>query len=45
MDVNQAVALFKEKGYKHTDKREELIRLLADEKRYLSAKEVLELMQ
>lgn len=45
MDVNQAVALLKEKGYKHTDKREELIRLLADEKRYLSAKEVLELMQ
>lgn len=35
----------KEKGYKQTDKREEILRIFVKEKRYLSAKEVLSFMQ
>ncbi|WP_209125391.1 Fur family transcriptional regulator [Alkalihalobacillus sp. BA299] len=44
MNVSQALERLKEKGYKYTKKREEMIRLFADEKRYLSAKDVLEKM-
>ncbi|MDE5413931.1 Fur family transcriptional regulator [Alkalihalobacterium chitinilyticum] len=44
MNVTQAMELLKEKGYKYTKKREEMLRLFADEKRYLSAKDVLEKM-
>ncbi len=39
------MASLKEKGYKHTDKREDMLRLFADQKRYLSAKDVLESLQ
>ncbi|MBU8905699.1 Fur family transcriptional regulator [Desertibacillus haloalkaliphilus] len=45
MNVEEAIELLKEKGYKHTGKREEMLRLFSDEKRYLSAKDVLESMQ
>ena len=45
MNVKEAMALLKEKGYKHTDKREDMLRLFALEKRYLSAKDVLEQLQ
>lgn len=45
MDVKTAMGLLKENGYKHTDKREEMLQLFSAEKRYLSAKDVLEHMQ
>ncbi|MGO4887192.1 Fur family transcriptional regulator [Anaerobacillus sp. MEB173] len=45
MNVSEAILLLKDKGYKHTGKREDLLQLFAEEKRYLSAKEVLEKMQ
>ncbi|WP_078552810.1 Fur family transcriptional regulator [Bacillus alkalicellulosilyticus] len=44
MNVTQALEILKNKGYKHTGKREEMIKLFADEKRYLSARDVLENM-
>lgn len=45
MDVNEALEILKEKGYKITGKREELIRVFAEAKRYLTAKDVLEQLQ
>lgn len=43
--VKQFMEQLKEKGYKQTDKREEILRIFVKEKRYLSAKEVLAYMQ
>lgn len=45
MNITEAMELLKQKGYKHTDKREDMLRLFSDEKRYLSAKDVLDRMQ
>ncbi len=45
MDVTQALLLLKEKGYKHTGKREQMLQLFSDQKRYIAAKDVLEAMQ
>lgn len=45
MDVTQALLLLKEKGYKHTGKREKMLQLFSKEKRYIAAKDVLEIMQ
>ncbi|MCT8139710.1 transcriptional repressor [Anaerobacillus sp. CMMVII] len=45
MDVTQALHLLKEKGYKHTGKREQMLQLFSDQKRYIAAKDVLEAMQ
>lgn len=45
LNVEHALRLMKEKGYKYTGKREEMIRIFDREKRYLSAKEILEYMQ
>ncbi|UFJ40566.1 transcriptional repressor [Brevibacillus humidisoli] len=45
MTVEEALQILKERGYKYTGKREEMIRICADEKRYLSAKEIMEQMQ
>ncbi|WP_088102485.1 Fur family transcriptional regulator [Halalkalibacter urbisdiaboli] len=45
MNVVEALARMKEKGYKYTGKREDMLRLFAEEKRYISAKDVLESMQ
>ncbi len=45
MDVGAALNLLKDKGYKYTGKREKMVYSLANEKRYMSAKEVLALMQ
>jgi Fur family transcriptional regulator, zinc uptake regulator len=45
MTVEQALQLLKEKGYKYTGKREEMIRIFDKEKRYLSAREILLYMQ
>lgn len=45
MQVDEALQLIKNNGYKYTDKREEMIRIFDREGRYLSAKEMLEFMQ
>lgn len=45
MDVSQALLLLKEKGYKYTGKREQMLQLFSDQKRYIAAKDVLEAMQ
>jgi Fur family zinc uptake transcriptional regulator len=45
MNVNEAIQLFKTKGYKYTGKREEMLQLFSDEKRYLTAKDVMEAMK
>lgn len=45
MDVKAALQRLKEKGYKHTDKREDMLQLFSNEKRYLAAKDVLEHLQ
>ncbi|MGY4690320.1 Fur family transcriptional regulator [Salibacterium sp. K-3] len=45
MNVDQALLHLKEKGYKFTGKREQLLSVFAEEKRYLSAKEVLNALQ
>jgi Fur family transcriptional regulator, zinc uptake regulator len=42
MTVEEALQILKENGYKYTGKREEMIRICAAEKRYLSAKEIME---
>ncbi|WP_096201279.1 Fur family transcriptional regulator [Bacillus sp. FJAT-45350] len=44
MNVTEAMDVLKNKGYKHTGKREEMLNIFAEEKRYLSAKDVLEHM-
>lgn len=45
MNVDQALDLLKTEGYKYTGKREEMIRIFAKEKRYMSAKDLLDLMK
>lgn len=45
MNVDQALNLLKKEGYKYTGKREDMIRIFDKEKRYLTAKEILELMK
>jgi Fur family transcriptional regulator, zinc uptake regulator len=45
LNVVTAMEVLKTKGYKHTDKRKDLLELFAKEKRYLTAKEVLEAMK
>ncbi|MBP3951266.1 Fur family transcriptional regulator [Bacillus suaedae] len=45
MNVNDAMERLKELGYKHTGKREDMLHLFAEQKRYLSAKDVLENLQ
>lgn len=45
MNVDVALSILKAKGYKYTGKREEMVRIFAREKRYLSAKDMLESMQ
>lgn len=45
MNVDVALSILKAKGYKYTGKREEMVRIFAREKRYLSAKGMLESMQ
>lgn len=41
MDVKTALQILKDHGYKYTGKREKMVRTFAEEKRYMSAKEVL----
>ena len=45
MNVTQAIGLLKQNGYKYTDKREFMLESLAAHNKYLSAKEVMELMK
>jgi Fur family zinc uptake transcriptional regulator len=45
MTVEQILSLLKDKGYKTTGKREEIVRILDREKRYVSAREMIQFMQ
>ncbi len=45
MNVDQALETLKQEGYKYTGKREEMIRIFAAQKRYMSAKELLDHMK
>lgn len=45
VNVQEALYILKEKGYKHTGKREEMLQLFADSDKYLTAREVLLKMQ
>lgn len=45
MKLVEALQILKDKGYKYTGRREAMLRIFDREKRYLSAKEMLEYMQ
>lgn len=45
MDVTTALNLLKEKGYKHTGKREEMLELFSKNDKYLTAKDVFDEMR
>lgn len=45
MNLNEALTLLKEKGYKYTGKREDLLNYLMKENSYRTAKDLLEHMQ
>ncbi|PLR93846.1 Fur family transcriptional regulator [Bacillus sp. T33-2] len=42
MNVNEAMNLLKARGFKHTGKREDMLKLFADSDKYLTARDVLE---
>ncbi|MGE6375387.1 Fur family transcriptional regulator [Peribacillus muralis] len=45
MNVSTAMQLMKDKGFKHTGKREEMLQLFSTSDKYLTAKDVLENMK
>jgi Fur family transcriptional regulator, zinc uptake regulator len=45
MNVKEALNLLKERGYKHTDKREEMLTIFSSLNKYLTAKDILESMK
>ncbi|QFT89869.1 Zinc-specific metallo-regulatory protein [Bacillus sp. THAF10] len=45
MNVSQALTLMKDKGFKYTGKRQEMLELFANEDKYLTAKDVLDFMK
>ena len=45
MKLADAVQLLKEKGYKQTDKREDLLQVFASSKKYLTVKDALEIIK
>lgn len=45
MNVNEAMNLLKEHGFKHTEKREEMLELFSANDKYLTARDVLEEMK
>lgn len=45
MNVNEAMNLLKEQGYKHTGKREDMLQLFSEHDKYLTARDVLEQMK
>ncbi len=42
MNVNEAMNLLKDSGYKHTGKREEMLELFSNNEKYLTARDVLD---
>ncbi|MED3725350.1 Fur family transcriptional regulator [Priestia filamentosa] len=45
MNIDDAIRILKDEGYKHTGKREDLLTLFAETDKYLTAKDVLENMK
>jgi len=45
MNVQQALEILKDKGYKHTGKREDMLELFAQKNKYITAKEVLDALK